>query len=205
MFPPECPHMRTLVKFICLRTFCHSAYYVPEISGNCHFAGKKTFVHLFFRFYLVMSSLSYVTKHDSLSLCPFFRYFFFFWEEEGSLKLFACPSVYLPLYMPVQTTVWGFLFVSVIDFNESLSRSFIFFSFTSRKTLTKICADNFLWLMFNYFKVISIFVGLISQSLKARRWSSKRYSSYRATSKSIFKTDRSKRILKVGILQMLLF
>lgn len=132
-------------------------------------------------------------------------FFFFFWEEEGSLKLFACPSVYLPLYMPIQTTVWGFLFVSVIDFNESLSRSFIFFSFTSRKTLTKICADNFLWLMFNYFKVISIFVGLISQSLKARRWSSKRYSSYRATSKSIFKTDRSERILKVGILQMLLF
>lgn len=105
MLPPECPHMRTLVKFICLRTFCHSAYDVPEISGNCHFVGKKTFVHLFFRFYLVMSSLSYVTKHDSLSLCPFFRSFFLFLRRGGSLKLFACPSVYLPLYMPIQTTV----------------------------------------------------------------------------------------------------
>lgn len=51
---------------------------------------KKTFVHLFFRFYLVMSSLSYVTKHDSLSLCPFFRSFFFFFLRRGrSLKLFA--------------------------------------------------------------------------------------------------------------------
>lgn len=75
--------------------------------------------------------------------------FFLFLRRGGSLKLFACPSVYLPLYMPIQTTVWGFLFVSVIDFNESVSRSFIFFLYSLRKTLTKISVDIFLGLMFN--------------------------------------------------------